>query len=47
MQDFRTALKLCNIVFTNEDIYHIMTEFDRNMNGRISYDFFLKTLLNM
>lgn len=47
VQDFRLALRECNIVFSNEDFYHIMTEFDRNMDGRISYDLFIKTMLNM
>ncbi|XP_052243063.1 EF-hand calcium-binding domain-containing protein 6-like isoform X3 [Dreissena polymorpha] len=45
VHDFRLALKQCEITFSNEDFYHVLTEFDQNMDGKISYDIFLKTLL--
>lgn len=47
VKDFRTALKECNISFTNDDFYHILTEFDQNMDGKISYELFLRTMLTV
>ncbi|XP_053397507.1 EF-hand calcium-binding domain-containing protein 6-like isoform X4 [Mercenaria mercenaria] len=47
MKDFRKALKECNINFTNEDFYHLLTEFDQNMDGKISYELFLRTMLTV
>jgi Ca2+-binding EF-hand superfamily protein len=47
MKDFRKALKECNINFTNEDFYHFLTEFDHNMDGKIPYEMFLKTMLSV
>ncbi|XP_060080227.1 uncharacterized protein LOC132559610 [Ylistrum balloti] len=45
--DFRRALKSCRVDLSNEDFYHVMTEFDNNLTGRISYESFLGTLTFM
>lgn len=45
--DFRRALKSCNVELSNEDFYHVMTEFDQNLTGRISYDNFLGTFIDV
>ena len=45
VKDFRAALQMCNISFSKDDLYHILTEFDHNLDGKISYDNFLKTML--
>ncbi|KAK3602964.1 hypothetical protein CHS0354_016772 [Potamilus streckersoni] len=44
--DFKRALVSCNVFFSNEDFYHLLTEFDEKLNGRVSYDEFLSTMLN-
>ena len=42
LQEFRHVLELCNVVLDEEDIYHILTEFDENKNGeKIRYTKFL------
>ncbi|XP_052807239.1 EF-hand calcium-binding domain-containing protein 6-like isoform X11 [Mya arenaria] len=45
VNDFRRALSDTGITMGNEDFYHVLTEFDRNMDGKIAYDHFLDTLL--
>ncbi|XP_021340302.1 EF-hand calcium-binding domain-containing protein 6-like isoform X3 [Mizuhopecten yessoensis] len=45
--DFRRALKSCNVEVSNEDFYHLMSEFDCNLTGRISYDNFLGTFIDV
>ncbi|XP_076445077.1 EF-hand calcium-binding domain-containing protein 6-like isoform X2 [Babylonia areolata] len=45
--DFKRVLAECSMPVTEEDLYHILTEFDSNMNGRISYHEFLDGLLRM
>ncbi|XP_069136667.1 EF-hand calcium-binding domain-containing protein 6-like isoform X9 [Argopecten irradians] len=45
--EFRRALKSCNIDLSNEDFYHVMTEFDHNLTGKISYESFLGTLIDV
>lgn len=42
LQEFRHVLELCNIALDEEDIYHILTEFDDTKNGeKIRYTKFL------
>lgn len=42
LQEFRHVLELCNVVLDEEDIYHILTEFDEKKNGdKIRYTKFL------
>ncbi|XP_041352122.1 EF-hand calcium-binding domain-containing protein 6-like isoform X2 [Gigantopelta aegis] len=45
LPDLKKVLRQCKIPFNDEDLYHILSEFDANMDGKISYDEFLKTLL--
>lgn len=45
--DFRKALSACKIEVTNEDFYHMMSEFDTSLRGKISYQDFLTTLLSV
>ena len=39
------ALQMCNIRYTKDDFYNILTAFDENMEGRISYETFLNVML--
>ena len=41
LQEFRHVLELCNVVLDEEDIYHILTEFDENHGDKIRYTKFL------
>jgi len=42
LQEFRHVLELCNVVLDEDDIYHILTEFDDSKNGeKIRYTKFL------
>ncbi|XP_033124539.1 EF-hand calcium-binding domain-containing protein 6-like [Anneissia japonica] len=39
--EFRNTLKLCNIILNEEEIYHVMSDFDENMDGKINYSRFI------
>ena len=41
LQEFRHVLELCNVVLDEEDIYHILTEFDEKDGDKIRYTKFL------
>ena len=43
---FKQVLKDCQILVSEDDLYHILCEFDEGLNGRISYEEFLSQLLN-
>lgn len=45
--DFKRVLKECNIPVSQEDLYHIVSEFDEDMDGKISYVEFLDGLLRV
>ena len=45
--DFKKVLKNCNIDVGPEDLYHVLSEFDTNMDGRISYEEFLGQVMSM
>ncbi|XP_069833839.1 EF-hand calcium-binding domain-containing protein 6-like [Dendropsophus ebraccatus] len=42
LPEFRSVLKLCNFVLDEDEIYHIMSKYDQNMDGRINYKSFLE-----
>nr|XP_015201388.1 PREDICTED: EF-hand calcium-binding domain-containing protein 6-like isoform X1 [Lepisosteus oculatus] len=42
LAEFRSVLKLCNLVLDEEEVYHILAKFDENMSGQIDYKRFLK-----
>ncbi|XP_048248284.1 EF-hand calcium-binding domain-containing protein 6-like isoform X1 [Haliotis rufescens] len=39
--EFRSVLKLANVLLDEDEVYHVMTQFDRDMTGKISYDKFI------
>ncbi|MGH0148307.1 UNVERIFIED_CONTAM: hypothetical protein FKN15_050446 [Acipenser sinensis] len=41
LPEFRSVLKLCNIVLDEDDIYHVMSRFDRDVTGKINYSQFI------
>ncbi|XP_075142809.1 EF-hand calcium-binding domain-containing protein 6-like [Leptodactylus fuscus] len=42
LPEFRSVLKLCNFVLDEDEIYHIMSKYDQNMDGRVNYKSFLE-----
>ncbi|MGH0167981.1 UNVERIFIED_CONTAM: hypothetical protein FKN15_059367 [Acipenser sinensis] len=40
--EFRSVLKLCNLILDEDEVYHIMSKFDHNMDGHIEYNKFLE-----
>ncbi|XP_075053076.1 EF-hand calcium-binding domain-containing protein 6-like [Mixophyes fleayi] len=42
LPEFRSVLKLCNFVLDEDEIYHIMSKYDQNLDGRINYKDFLE-----
>ncbi|KAE8629793.1 hypothetical protein XENTR_v10000593 [Xenopus tropicalis] len=42
LPEFKSVLKLCNFVLDEDEVYHIMSKYDQNMDGRINYKSFLE-----
>ncbi|XP_075786420.1 EF-hand calcium-binding domain-containing protein 6-like isoform X4 [Pelodiscus sinensis] len=42
LPEFRSVLKLCNLLLDEDEVYHILSKFDPNMDGRIDYKSFLE-----
>ncbi|ESO93361.1 hypothetical protein LOTGIDRAFT_232762 [Lottia gigantea] len=47
VEDFKKCLKQCNIDGSEEDLYHLFSQFDSNLTGKICYKEFLQTLLSV
>ncbi|XP_066549583.1 EF-hand calcium-binding domain-containing protein 6 isoform X2 [Amia ocellicauda] len=41
LPEFRSVLKLCNAVLDEEEIYRLMSHFDKNMTGKLNYAKFI------
>lgn len=37
LPEFRSVVKLCNIILDEDDIYHIMSHYDKDLAGKIDY----------
>ncbi|KAG2465474.1 EFCB6 protein, partial [Polypterus senegalus] len=35
--EFRSVMKLCNLLLDEDEVYHLMSKYDQNMDGRINY----------
>ncbi|MBN3281943.1 EFCB6 protein, partial [Polyodon spathula] len=42
LPEFRSVLRLCNVVLDEDDIYHVMSRFDRDVTGKINYSQFFR-----
>ncbi|XP_076459815.1 EF-hand calcium-binding domain-containing protein 6-like isoform X2 [Babylonia areolata] len=42
LPEFRSVLKLANVLLDEEEVYHVMTEFDRDLTGKIQYEKFIE-----
>ncbi|XP_055487999.1 EF-hand calcium-binding domain-containing protein 6 [Leucoraja erinacea] len=42
LPEFRAVLKLCDLLLNEDEVYHIMTKFDENMEGKVNYKKFLE-----
>ncbi|XP_043920865.1 EF-hand calcium-binding domain-containing protein 6-like [Protopterus annectens] len=43
LPEFRSVLKLCNVMLDEDEVYHIMSKCDPNMDGHIDYKTFVET----
>jgi Ca2+-binding EF-hand superfamily protein len=41
LPEFRSVLRLCNMVLDEDEVYHVMSEFDEKVEGKINYNKFL------
>jgi Ca2+-binding EF-hand superfamily protein len=46
LPEFRNVLRLCNMVLDEDEVYHVMSEFDEKMDGKINYNKFLTDTFN-
>ncbi|KAI1887577.1 hypothetical protein AGOR_G00191740 [Albula goreensis] len=42
--EFGAVLKLCNVALNQEEVYHILSKFDRGLDGRVDYRGFLQEM---
>ncbi|XP_076452836.1 EF-hand calcium-binding domain-containing protein 6-like isoform X2 [Babylonia areolata] len=42
LPEFRSVLKLANVLLDEDEVYHVMTEFDRDLSGKIHYEKFIE-----
>ncbi|XP_077672287.1 EF-hand calcium-binding domain-containing protein 6-like [Eretmochelys imbricata] len=42
LPEFRSVLKLCKLLLDEDEVYHILSKFDPNLDGRIDYKSFLE-----
>ncbi|KAL8618778.1 hypothetical protein ACOMHN_000206 [Nucella lapillus] len=42
LPEFRSVLKLANVLMDEDEVYHVMTEFDRDLSGKIHYEKFIE-----
>lgn len=40
--EFRSVLKLANVILDEDEVYHVLTQFDHNMSGKIPYEKFIE-----
>ncbi|XP_041364639.1 EF-hand calcium-binding domain-containing protein 6-like [Gigantopelta aegis] len=45
LPEFRSVLKLANVVLDEDEVYQVMSEFDRDMSGKIPYHKFMEEAL--
>ena len=39
--EFRSVLKLANVILDEEEVYHLLSQFDEDLSGKIPYNKFL------
>lgn len=39
--EFRSVLKLANVILDEDEVYHVLNKFDQNMSGQIHYEKFI------
>ncbi|XP_045213857.1 EF-hand calcium-binding domain-containing protein 6-like isoform X3 [Mercenaria mercenaria] len=40
--EFRSVLKLANVILDEDEVYHVLNRFDHNMSGKIQYEKFIE-----
>ena len=40
--EFRSVLKLANVILDEDEVYHVLNKFDHNMTGKIQYEKFIE-----
>lgn len=42
LPEFRSVLKLCNVVLDEDEVYHVLSKYDSNLSGNLDYKKFLR-----
>ncbi|XP_076819252.1 EF-hand calcium-binding domain-containing protein 6-like isoform X2 [Clavelina lepadiformis] len=42
LPEFRSVLKLCNVVLDEDEVYHVLSKYDQSMSGKLNYKKFLQ-----
>nr|WQY91287.1 ddN-expressed EFCAB family member [Ciona robusta] len=41
LPEFRSVLRLCNVVLDEDEVYHVLTQYDKDLSGKLDYKKFL------
>lgn len=40
--EFRSVLKLCNVILDEDEVYHVLSQYDKDLSGKLDYKKFLR-----
>jgi len=42
LTEFKSVLKLCNVILDEDEVYHVLSQYDNNLSGKLDYKKFLR-----
>lgn len=42
LPEFRSVLKLCNVILDEDEVYHVLSQYDKDLSGKLDYKKFLR-----
>nr|XP_039247423.1 EF-hand calcium-binding domain-containing protein 6-like [Styela clava] len=47
LPEFRSVLKLCNVVLDEDEVYHVLSQYDKDLGGKVDYKRFMSDTVGM
>ena len=41
LPEFRSVLKLCNVILDEDEVYHVLSQYDKDLQGKVDYKKFM------
>lgn len=42
LPEFKSVLKLCNVILDEDEVYHVLSQYDKDLSGKLDYKKFLR-----